>query len=106
MLSVLNFREMGAGLGKGSVRLWCPPVKVYQPKGELSSKGCLLEGSSMCWKWALDHVLDQSLAGDHPKNSMTLAPKLRQTLREITAGGCQLTTLLTAGQWVLSPQGF
>lgn len=41
----------------------------------------------------IESLLYQSLAGGHPKNSMTLAPKLRQTLKELTAGSCQLTTL-------------
>lgn len=76
------------------------------PNGELQSKDCLIEESSVWRKWALDLLLDQSLAGGHPKNRMTLAPKLTQTLKELTAGGCQLTTVLTAGKWVLSGQGF
>ena len=88
MPSVLNFREMEAGLGKGTISPRYPPIKVYELKGELQSKDCPLGGSSMWWKWALDHDLDQSLAGDHPRNTMTLAPKLRQTLKELTAGGC------------------
>lgn len=98
-------KEEGAGWGKGSVRSRCRPVKVYQPKGKLRSKDCFLEESSVWQKWALDHLLDQSLAGGHPKSGMTLAPKLTQTLKKLTAGGCQLTTALTAGWRALSQQG-
>lgn len=75
------------------------------PNRELWSKYCLLEESSGWWKWALYHLLHQPLARGHLKNSMTLAQKLRQTLKELTAGGCQVITLLPAGQRVLSWQG-
>lgn len=77
------------------------PVERGAPKQRLPSRVvfCVVE-------MALDFLLSQSLAGGHPKNSMTLDPKLRQTLDDLTAGGCQLTTLFTAGQWATSQQKF
>lgn len=65
-------------MGKGSARPRCRPITAYQPKGELQSKDYLLEETCEWWKWPWMTSLISYWRGP-PKNSMTLAPKLRQT---------------------------